>query len=258
MIGVLGRLMRRARPSVPPDSVVYAVGDIHGRLDLLLELETAIRADAARRGAARRVIVHLGDYVDRGPESRGVVGHLAAGPGAGFEMVALLGNHERMMLDVLDAVEPPGAWLANGGGATLASYGVGPVDRRALGAVDALALGAALRDALPAAHRAFLRALAPSHREGDFLFVHAGIRPGIALEDQIEDDLLWIREPFLSANTDHGCVVVHGHSIVAAPVFRSNRIGIDTGAFRTGVLTALAIEGDRVEMLQAGAPAPGA
>ncbi|MFM8680286.1 MAG: metallophosphoesterase, partial [Alphaproteobacteria bacterium] len=226
----------RRPPRVPDGLVVYAIGDVHGRDDRLRELEGMLRADAARRSAARRLVVMLGDYVDRGPGSRAVLDHLCAPPPPGFERACLAGNHEQLMLAFLDDPGEAAPWLANGGAATLASYGV--------------AGAAALRAALPAAHLAFLRGLGRMRREGDYLFVHAGIRPGVAPGDQVEDDLLWIRRPFLSSNSDPRCVVVHGHSIVEEPEIHPNRIAIDTGAYASGVLTALALEGERVEFLR--------
>ncbi len=254
---VLARLAAALRPAArpraraPAGSVVYAIGDVHGCLGRLLALEAMIRADAARRAAGRRVMVLLGDYVDRGPDTRGVLGHLCAPPPPGFERACLAGNHEQLMLGFVDDPAEAGPWLANGGGATLASYGVRGADwLRAAPAASVLRAREELRAALPAAHLAFLRGLRRMHREGDYLFVHAGIRPGIAPEDQDEDDLLWIRQPFLSSNSDHGCVVVHGHSIVEEPEIHPSRIAIDTGAYATGVLTALALEGERVEFLR--------
>jgi len=241
----------RRPPRVPNGLVVYAIGDVHGRDDRLRELEGMLRADAARRSAARRLVVMLGDYVDRGPGSRAVLDHLCAPPPPGFERACLAGNHEQLMLAFLDDPGEAAPWLANGGAATLASYGVaGAAALRAAPAAVLLRAREELRAALPAAHLAFLRGLGRMRREGDYLFVHAGIRPGVAPGDQVEDDLLWIRRPFLSSNSDHGCVVVHGHSIVEEPEIHPNRIAIDTGAYASGVLTALALDGERVEFLR--------
>ena len=243
----------RAKPvprSVPARSAVYAIGDIHGRLDKLLALEALIEEDAHRRSVTRRVVVYLGDYVDRGPASQGVVEHLTLTRLRGFEVVHLLGNHEQLMLDFLDDPETAGPWFASGGLATLASYGLPTIERKDLSASDILRLQDGLRSLLPVRHRNFLKNLKSLHREGGFLFVHAGIRPGVALDAQKEEDLIWIRQPFLGSNSDHGFVVVHGHTITDEPEFRPNRIGIDTGAFDSGVLTALAIEGGNVAVLQ--------
>lgn len=241
---------RAPRPG-PADTILYAIGDIHGALAPLLALQAMIAADAARRPARQRVIVHLGDYVDRGPASQAVIGHLLGAHLPGFATVHLRGNHEQLMLDFLDDPGRGGPWFANGGLATLASYGI-PVALEAgrPGASETRRLHDALRSLLPRSHRDFLQGSRLQHRIGDYLFVHAGIRPGIGIANQRDDDLLWIREPFLSANNDHGAVVVHGHTITAAPQIRANRIGIDTGAYRTGVLTAVAIEGDRLDVLR--------
>ncbi|HEX3498587.1 MAG TPA: metallophosphoesterase family protein, partial [Stellaceae bacterium] len=216
-------------PAVPPriaeDTRLYAVGDIHGRLDLLSELERRIADDAAAAGAARNAIVYLGDYVDRGTQSREVVDRLIDQPLAGFERFLLLGNHEDSMLQFLVDVQIGPAWLGYGGAATLLSYGIRPPssDR------DLVRAQEELRAKLPEHHLAFLRGLQLSHVEGDFYFVHAGIKPGVPLEDQRPSDMLWIRDEFLHSRQDFGKIVVHGHTITETPEIRRNRIGIDTG-----------------------------
>jgi serine/threonine protein phosphatase 1 len=228
-----------APASLPPGRRVYAIGDIHGCLDRLVALHQRIAADLAARPVERPLVLHVGDYVDRGPDSAGVVRHLLEGfPGA--EMVNLMGNHEHMMLDGLDLADPDAFdhWMQNGGRASLRSWNV-PND----------AARHRLRDLIPAEHLRFLRRLAPHHREGGYLFVHAGIRPGVPIEDQSPLDLMWIREPFLSWPGDHGAVVVHGHTPMEGPVVKSNRIGIDTGAVLGGSLTCAILELDRVEFL---------
>jgi serine/threonine protein phosphatase 1 len=244
---------RQPKPRVPAGSVVYAIGDIHGRADLLDALHAQIVADAEKRRARRRVLIWLGDYIDRGMESMGVVERVMAPP-AGFETVALLGNHEDLMLRFLDdpAIGPD--WMLNGGIQTLASYRIDPMDGCFFRADRWEALSRALREALPAAQRRFLERLKLMHREADYLFVHAGIRPDRALDNQDRDDLLWIRGEFLFSDVDYGAVVVHGHTISDEPQTRPNRIGIDTGAYYTDRLTALALEGDRVSFLQTGEP----
>ena len=238
-------------PKIPSGTVAYAIGDIHGCLDKLRALEAFIREDAARRGSSRRVVVYLGDYVDRGPDSAGVLSHLIERSLAGFEPVHLMGNHERMMLDFLATPEEGAIWFANGGVATLASYGV-EVDRLAARDRRALAEAAArLERVLPGEHRRFLEGLRLHHREGGALFVHAGIRPGVPLETQVEDDLLWIRGAFLNSDEEHGAVVVHGHTPTDAPELLANRFGIDTGACYGGALTAVGMEGSDWRVLQA-------
>lgn len=219
---------------------LYAIGDIHGRADLLDRLYGLIRADAAQAPAGRRLVVHLGDYVDRGQDSRGVIERVMAPDLPGFRSVALLGNHDLMMREFLSApLEWGPGWLApvNGGDATLASYGVAPPRR----VEDFPRARDQFARALPAAHRAFLDGLAPFHADEPYLFVHAGIKPGVKLASQVLDDLVWIREEFLDSDAEHGAVVVHGHTTLPAPERRGNRIGVDTGAWRTGILTAAAL-----------------
>lgn len=240
---------RRRVCSVPEGTRVYAVGDVHGRADLLDRLHESIRQDAAAAPTERRVLVHLGDYVDRGLGSREVLDRLAGDLLPGFERVDLIGNHDAWLLAFLDDPGIGPLWLANGGLETLLSYGVPrpadgpPAERYARMSAD-------LAAALPPEHLRVLRALVRTHREGDYLFVHAGIRPGVALADQREEDLLWIREPFLDDESDHGVIVVHGHTIAERPEVRDNRIGIDTGAFATGRLTCLVLEGGGYRFLQ--------
>lgn len=226
--------------AVPEGSAAWAVGDVHGRADLLESMLRRIEADAASVAAARKVAVFLGDYVDRGADSRGVIERLCSWDPAGIERVFLRGNHEIMALDAMsdpDDAPATALWEANGGLRTMESYGAGSV--------------AELARLMPERHARFLRSLRATHREGGYLFVHAGIRPGVPLEDQDPEDLAWIREPFLASDEDHGFCVVHGHTVADAPCDRGNRIGIDTGAYRTGVLTAVALEGEGRRFLQA-------
>lgn len=235
-------------PLPPRDCVLYAVGDVHGRTDLLQPLIAAIVADAARRGSVRKLLVMLGDYVDRGPDSAGVMDWLCAPPPAGFERVCLKGNHEALMQRFLEDPEEWRPWLANGGVETLASYGIAlpeaPGDHRA-----AAGLQQRLRRAMPVEHRLLLDTMPVSHAEGDWLFVHAGIRPDVALDAQAPDDLIWIRQPFLRHRERFAHMVVHGHTIQPEADLQPNRIGIDTGAFYSGRLTALAVTGDGVRLL---------
>lgn len=233
----------RTAPAVPEGLALYAVGDIHGRADLLDRLHRAIRADAETRGAAERRIVYLGDYIDRGADSAGVVDRLVDGPLPGFGAVHLCGNHEDFLLRFLTDESVAPHWLHNGGDATLASYGLAAEG-------DWTRLQRNLRRALPRRHLAFLEGLALTHAAGDYLFVHAGIRPGLPLDRQRREDLLWIRGEFLDSTAPHGPIVVHGHSIAHDVEFRANRIGIDTGAYMTGRLTGLALEGGERRLIQ--------
>ena len=212
-------------------------------------------ADDSRGARAERVlIIYLGDYVDRGPASCRVVDLLLDGPPAdGISQVFLKGNHEDFLLSFLDDPEVGTVWMLNGAEATMASYGV---DVEGVLAGDPATAMARLRDAfraaLPARHLAFFRSLRLSHVEGDYFFVHAGIRPGVPLEDQSPHDMMWIRERFLQSTEYHGKMIVHGHTIAWTPERRPNRIGIDTGAFASGVLTALRLEGSKCDFLCTG------
>jgi serine/threonine protein phosphatase 1 len=243
-----GRERAGPPPTVPAGARVYAVGDIHGRAGLLSEMHGLILADAATSDAERRVVVYLGDYVDRGLESRQVVDVLLDEPLPGFESVHLKGNHEEFMLVFLEDTGVGTGWLNNGGNATLYSYGVG-LDEAAGVAERLEAARVDLASKLPPRHLGFLGSLRLTHEEGDYLFVHAGIRPGIPLERQHEEDILWIRDDFLDSTRDHGKIIVHGHSITTDPEVRPNRIGIDTGAFGSGTLTCLVLEGAEREFL---------
>ena len=225
---------------LPPGRRVYAIGDVHGLDDRLATLHAAIAADLARRPCAAPLLLHVGDYIDRGPDSRGVIARLAAGdPLPNVPTVNLMGNHEQTMLDALAG---EGAamtdWMINGAAAALRSWGGDPEAPRST-----------WPDIVPAEHVRFARGLALMHREGGYLFVHAGIRPGISIEQQTRQDLLSIRQAFLYSEADFGVVVVHGHTPKADPVLRSNRIGIDTGAVYGGRLTCAVLELDRVAFL---------
>jgi len=232
-----------APASLPPGQRVYAVGDVHGCLDRLQALHGLIAEDLAERPTRHAVLVHLGDYVDRGPDSAGVVAQLAAGdPLPDVPTVNLMGNHEHMMLTAIATgdSEATGLWLANGGADSLLSWGV-----------PSSAQPREWPSYLPKPHLMFLRDLAVKHEVGGYLFVHAGIRPGIPLDRQSRHDLMWIREPFLSSKAPFGPVVVHGHTPRQEPVVRPNRIGIDTGAVMGGVLTCLVLEADRLGFITA-------
>lgn len=238
--------MSRSRsdaPRGPKGQRAYVVGDVHGRLDLLEQLLGQIHRDLDVRRPHKVLLVFLGDLIDRGPNSAQVVERLRTYRDDRLRPIFLLGNHEEVLLRLVGGETDliPG-WLRFGGTQCLESYGVDP--RTIPAASDDAAL-AAIRQAIPVSHVEFLRSFVDTCRFGDYLFVHAGIRPGIALDQQRQSDLRWIREPFLLDDSDHGFVVVHGHTISTGTDERSNRIGIDTGAYRTGTLTALAIEGDQ-------------
>ena len=230
-----------APPRVPDDRRIYVVGDIHGRIDLLARLHAMILADAETAPDRKRVLIYLGDYVDRGPGSFEVVDALIYQPLAGFEAVHLMGNHEDMMLEFLDGPPAP-LWTANGGIATLASYGVEP-PAALFHPADLETFRRRLQEAMPEDHLRFLQNLRFYHIEGDYFFVHAGVRPGVPLDAQEPREMMWIRDRFLISDGDFGKRVVHGHTPSLLPEVYDNRIGIDTGAFYTGRLTCLVLEG---------------
>jgi len=242
-------------PAVPEGCRVYAVGDIHGCDDLLGALHRRIERDAAA-WEGRKLLVYLGDYIDRGPASKQVIDRLIGQPLAGFESVFLKGNHEQALLDFLDYPEEAASWLTFGGRETLGSYGIRtspyPGHRELVGVSEALST------VLPDSHRDFFNNGRMSWSSGDYYFVHAGIRPGVALDRQNLDDQLWIREDFTESRADHGKIVVHGHTIAPEVELYPNRIGIDTGAFASGVLTCLVLEGKEQRLIQtAGDPVGG-
>ena len=247
------KFSREQRPaaSLPADTRVYAVGDIHGRLDLLDTLHDLIVQDSASAPSAR-LIVYVGDYIDRGPDSKGVIDRLLAPTLDGFQTRHLRGNHDQSLLDFLDDPTHYRQWKDYGARDTLRSYGVAPPrfdNEEALGvARDELA------EALPSSHREFLEGLKLSLEIGDYFFVHAGVRPGLPLAKQSPDDLMWIREDFLTSKSDFGKVVVHGHTPTHEPQRRPNRIGIDTGAYATGRLTCAVLEGAQCSFLHTGLP----
>jgi serine/threonine protein phosphatase 1 len=227
---------------IPDGERLYAIGDIHGRFDLLQDLQDIIDSDGRSCGL-RRTIVYLGDYIDRGMGIRQVIDLLLTPVDDGVRRIFLLGNHEAMLLDFLESSRGAGAWLANGGIETLGAYGVSPPDDTAgPGAVEDTRR--ALREQLPPEHLEFFESLQLCHQSGDYFFVHAGVRPGVPLAQQIKQDMIWIRNDFLDAEDDFSKIVVHGHSIRTEVEELPNRIGIDTGAYMSGRLTALVLEGD--------------
>ncbi len=228
----------------------YAIGDIHGHLELLTDIHARIAADRIRTGDYQAPVVHVGDLVDRGPDSRGVVEYLRAGIERGEPWEVLKGNHDRMFTGFLNdyKYQDPGlraglGWLHPrlGGAATLASYGVANPGDRPVAPVwqDAISM-------VSQAHRAFLEARPTWIRRGEVVFVHAGIRPGVAMEDQVEDDLVWIRTPFLEDTRDYGFLVVHGHTALDHATHYGNRVNIDSSAAYGGPLTGVVLEGREV------------
>jgi len=236
------RQQQKAPPSTPRGYRAYAVGDIHGRLDLLDTLLTAIELDVERRPTRKCLLIFLGDLIDRGPESRGVVERLRTYRHDRIRPYFLAGNHEEVLLRLLAGERGIlDSWLKYGGAECLQSYGCDPAMLADCNERTALAI---VKNTMPQEHRRFFGSMADTLTLGDYLFVHAGIRPGVDLSLQSQADLRWIRSPFLDNDDDHGLVVVHGHTISDGIDEQPNRIGIDTGAYRTGILTALAVEGE--------------
>ena len=226
-------------PAVPAGQRIYAIGDVHGRLDLLEALIAGIEADDLARGGADTTVILLGDLIDRGPASAGVVAAVQDW-GQRRRVRNLMGNHEEMLLAAMDSDTVLRSFLRFGGRETVLSYlpDPGVYHRASLSETRAL-----MHSAIPAAHLEFIRGFEDMITVGDYLFVHAGIRPGVALSDQQSQDLRWIRDPFLGHSDPFGHVVVHGHTIFNEPDVGHNRIGLDTGAYRTGQLTAMGFEG---------------
>jgi serine/threonine protein phosphatase 1 len=251
---IFKRLFGRSDPtpprnwSLPPGERVYVIGDIHGRLDLLNQMLRLIDSDHAKRGPARTTLISLGDLIDRGPESRGVIERWMDLASGGGNVICIAGNHEELLIKGWECERGIGSIFHRAGGrATMLSYGVQPED------YDEWSLSEMIEKIghyVPEAHIAFLRSFKSWHRMGDYLFVHAGIRPGLPIDDQDVQDLRWIRREFTEDEGDHGCMVIHGHTITDAVDERSNRIGIDTGAFASGHLTAIGLEGSERWFLQ--------
>ncbi len=234
-------------PSIPPGVRVYAVGDIHGRADLLEQVFARIDADLRRHPIANPIEIFLGDYIDRGPKSAEVLTQLI-NRGKTHQTICLKGNHEIYILEFLHNPAVLRSWGQFGGLTTLLSYGLTPTSLSPKPEQEAeLSLG--LGRALPQSHRHFLGALPLSFICGDYFFVHAGVRPGAQLSRQREEDLLWIREDFLDHEESFEKVVVHGHTPVIEPDVRRNRINLDTGAYATGRLTCLRLEGDQISFI---------
>jgi serine/threonine protein phosphatase 1 len=243
MLGFLRSRRTMKQPRLPDGIRIYALGDIHGRADLLKQVFTVIDADIARNPAPRPVEVFLGDYIDRGPDSAHTL-DLLLERSLYSETVFLKGNHEAYFLEVLRDPTKLEDWRQFGGLQTLMSYGIQPSLNP--DAAEQTSLIDALLEVMPSDHLQFLQSLKPSFECGDFYFVHAGVRPGIPLNEQQEHDLLWIRDEFLNSTENFGKFIVHGHTPVREPDIRPSRINIDTGAYATGNLTLLTIEGSRM------------
>ncbi|GGE84061.1 metallophosphoesterase family protein [Sphingomonas prati] len=241
MAFVLPWRSRKGPPSTTAGERIYAIGDVHGRYDLLRVLLDRIAAHSASLPPAQsQHIIQLGDMVDRGPDSARVVEHLHDLQQRAPDLIVLQGNHEEMMLRAYDAqLQVLRPWLGVGGRETLASFGMPPLGRDA----DDFDYVMQMRRDVPAAWVEWIRQLPCTAQSGDYFFCHAGIRPGVPLKRQNRQDLLWIREDFLSDTRDHGAVIVHGHSISPEVEMLENRIGIDTGAYDSDILTALYLEG---------------
>jgi serine/threonine protein phosphatase 1 len=236
-------MLRRNRRPADPVQRLYAIGDVHGRYDLFRRLMHIIERDQASRPPVPTQVLLLGDIIDRGPDSARMVTGCMNLTASTSRFMVLKGNHEEMMVKALKGdLTVYRHWLTFGGRETLISWGVDPVIAEGPATMDNLVSAAATVGAEPVT---WLEKLPLQYRHGDYLFVHAGVRPGISLKRQHPDDLLWIKDDFLQSDVSHGPTIVHGHSISEEPVFRTNRIGIDTGAYHSGRLTALAIEGDQ-------------
>jgi serine/threonine protein phosphatase 1 len=237
------RFRPKPKPKLPDGIRIYAVSDIHGCADLLQNVFTAIDHHLARAEPMRALHVFLGDYIDRGPASRQTI-DLLIERSRRHESIFLKGNHEAFLFEVLQDASRLEAWKEYGGFQTLMSYGLVPSIKPDLDEQNELVR--ALLHGMPSHHRRFFSNLRSSFFCGDFFFVHAGIKPGVPLRRQREEDLLWIRDEFLQSEEDFGKFVVHGHTPVPKPDIRPNRINIDTGAYATGILTLLTIQGERM------------
>lgn len=232
-----------------PDKLrVYAIGDVHGRLDLLQEMHRLIQLQNQKSPPFDWVVVHLGDYIDRGLQSRGVIDFLIDGQRKNHRILALAGNHDVGFLDFLNTGDTYGLFARHGGRQTALSYGVNIDFNNDLSIASGREL---LKEAVPTAHRDFLRRLPRSIMFGDFFFCHAGIRPGVELEHQNPEDLIWIRSEFLDDMRHYSKVIVHGHTPATEVEIRPNRVNLDTGAYASGRLSAIMIDGSSKSFLEA-------
>lgn len=245
----VGRLFSRGTTVAGPRGRrAYVIGDVHGRLDLLDRLLARIEEEASGARKLKTSIIFVGDLVDRGPDSAGVIERLRTYSPDPASMHFIMGNHEEVMLRVIEGdVDLLQSWLRFGGAETLQSYGIAATSLAGLSPEE---LSQRLKRAVPPEHRDFIAGFADSISFGSYVFVHAGIRPGISLAEQSQSDLRWIRDPFLEDTTERGFVVVHGHTITNQVEVTPNRIGIDTGAFFSGTLTALGLQGKERWLLQ--------
>lgn len=241
--------------TVPDGIRVYAIGDIHGHADVLAQMHRQIEADIAEQPEVENKIVYIGDYIDRGPNSKGVIDLLVEREltAPEIEHVFIMGNHENAMIEFMKDPEGPRKdWLAWGGIEALESYGI-EVDRSKPLTTMVKSFGEQLNAAVPTTHSEFLKNLKLIHQIGDYLFVHAGIRPGVNLDKQKREDLIMIREPFLSSQDDHGFVVIHGHTINrhGKAEIKPNRINLDSGLYAGGPLSCAVLEGNTVRIIEA-------
>lgn len=244
---VLRQRQAKTLPRAPDGMRIYAIGDIHGRADLLDEMQEKMIVDARSAGSRKIVQIFLGDYVDRGADSKGVINWLLTPPPKDWARVCLKGNHEAMVLDFFKNPNMVENWRRYGGLETLHSYGVDIINLQSKDAPHVMQ--EEFKENFPDIHYDFFSILPLTAGFGSYFFVHAGVRPGVSLKKQKEEDLLWIRDEFLVSQMDFGKVIVHGHTPVEQPEMLSNRINIDTGAYITGNLTCLVLEGEEQRLL---------
>jgi len=238
---------KKAAPSTPDGMRIYVIGDIHGRLDLLEKLHAKIKKDAKGCKHLKIIQVFLGDYIDRGPESKGVIDFLIKPPPKKWKRICLKGNHETMVSKFLSDPDVLERWQRNGGLETLYSYDPGLIGQP--GIFSPKKIQKKFDKVFSKSHRKFFAKLKLSAEFGDYFFAHAGVRPGVSLKDQVEEDLIWIRKEFITSNKNFGKIIVHGHTPIDKPEVKSNRINIDTGAWITGKLTCLVLEGEEQRFL---------
>ena len=238
----------RVEPALPEDLRIYCIGDVHGRDDLLLEIHEKINEDAGDF-SGQIVIVYIGDFVDRGMYSKEVVEILIGHPFPDFDCIYLRGNHEQTLLDFLQEASVGPAWLSFGGQATLASYGAA-VTKIPTRREEFVEIQRSLREKLPRSHLEFINKTKLSYTAGSYFFVHAGVNPKYSLARQQPEDLMWIRDQFISSNKHYEKIIVHGHTVTDEPELLPNRIGIDTGAYASGRLTCLVLQGEQQRVFQ--------